>query len=137
MRHFIFWSVLLLTGCVHNASTSDFDRAEGFVKPIDSGLFFIREIDSKGIFTEKEKPIETWENTALSLCPSGYKVLLINDDDLAYQGVNLSYAGGFIMAMPGRNSMSSIDGIALCNSSKLSEKAATQRLIDEFYIVPE
>lgn len=137
MRHLTLWGVLLLTGCVHNPSTSDFDRVESFVKPIDAGLFFIREIDSKGIFIEKEKPIDTWKNTAQSICPAGYKILLINDDDLTYQGMNLSYAGGFVMAVPGRNSMTSIDGIVLCNSSQLSENEAKQRLIDEFYIVPE
>lgn len=137
MKHLALWSALLLVGCAHHESSSEFDRAESFVKTIDSGVFFIREIDSKGIFIEKAKPIEAWKKTALSLCPSGFKVLLKNDDDLTYQGVNFGYFSGFVMVTPSRNSMSAVDGIVLCNSSQLSEKEATQRLIDEFYIVPE
>lgn len=137
MKHFALLSALLLVGCAYHESSSDFDRAESFVKTIDSGLFFIREIDSKGIFIEKEKPIEAWKKTALSLCPSGFKVLLKNDDDLTYQGISFSYFGGFVMATPSRNFMSAIDGVVLCNSSQLSEKEAKQKLIDEFYIVPE
>lgn len=137
MRHLAIFGVFILAGCVHNPSTSDFDRVESFFKPIDTGLYFIREVDSKGIFTEKEKPIDAWKVQALALCPSGYKTLLINDDDLSYQGVDLTYMGSFVMVLPGTNYMSSIDGIVLCNSSALSEKQATQILIDEFYIVPE
>ena len=134
MKHLILFSVLLLAGCAQNVPTSDFDRVESFVKTIDSGLYFIREIDAK---RKKEKPTEAWEKTALSLCPSGYNVLLKNDDDLTYQTVNLSFIAGFVMLMPGKNSKSAIDGIVLCHSSQLSEKEATQRLIDEVYIVPK
>jgi hypothetical protein len=128
---------LMLSGCAHNPPASDFDRAESFVKPIDTGLYFIREVDSKGIFTEKEKPIDAWKIQAQTLCPSGYKTLLINDDDLSYQGVDVTYMGSFVMVLPGTNYLSAIDGIVLCNSSVLSEKQVTKILIDEYYIVPE
>tara|TARA_Y100000782_G_scaffold70365_1_gene76147 strand:+ start:1131 stop:1520 length:390 start_codon:yes stop_codon:yes gene_type:complete len=127
MKYIATLSTFILTGCLHNPPASDFDRVESFIKPIDTGLYFIREVDSKGVFIEKEKPIGVWKVQAQSLCPSGYKTLLINDDDL----------GPFVIATPGTSFMSSIDGIVLCNSSPFSEKEATQILIDELYIVPE
>jgi len=118
---------LMLSGCVHNPPTSDFDRVESFVKPIDTGLYFIREVDSKGVFTEKEKPIDAWKAQAQSICPSGYDTLFLSDEDL----------GRFVLAQPGSLYMNCIDGIVLCDTSPLTKKEATQVLIDDYYIIPK
>ena len=136
MRYLSILGALILAGCVHTPQ-SDFDRAESFVKPISTGLYFLREVDSGGLWGEKESTNIRWDKSALTACPSGYKVLLLNDDNLSYQGVSFSYMGSFVMASPGTKNVPVIDGVVLCNSSPISEKDARQVLIDEYYIVPQ
>lgn len=136
MRYLSILGALILAGCVHKPQ-SDFDRAESFVKPISTGLYFLREVDSGGLWENKESTSVEWDKSALAICPSGYKVLLLNDDALSYQGLSFSYMGSFVMASPGTKNLPVIDGVVLCNSSPISEKDARQVLVDEYYIVPQ
>ena len=128
-------AALTLFGCVPTQQ-SEFSKAEDFVKPIDSGLYFLREM-AGGLWGKEGSTSDRWNNRALELCPQGYKVLLINDDDLFSQGISVSAAGGFILALPDIHRHSVIDGVVLCNSSPLTETQARQVLIDKHYIFPE
>lgn len=136
MKYVFIFGAFILAGCAQ-APTSDFDRIESFVKTIDSGLFFLREVDSGVLWGKAEKPIIKWDEKANSLCPTGYKTLLHSDEDLSYQGVSFSYMGGFVMATPATSNMPTVDGVVLCNSSPILEEDAVQILVDEFYIAPE